>query len=134
MRHVLIIGVAALALALGGCTAFRNELQKVETAVQIVSTASVTPTEVYVAINVFDGAEATAKNYLTLHPCGPTQGFPCRGAAQPVWDAVRKGRVARNNLKAYMRANLNRAVPSPDYNALTLATSALKDLVPAQLQ
>lgn len=132
MRHRLAAVVVVLAAALGvaGCTALRNDIQKIETAVSVVTTASVTPTEVYVAINTFDGVEATAKNYLRLHPCTATQSFPCRGPAQPVWDNLRKGRTARNNLKAYMRANLDRAVPSPDYSALTLATAALKDLIP----
>ncbi len=101
MRKSLIAGALALAfLSLPGCAT----LQKIESAISIAAGPNVTPQQVYIAINAFDGIEATATNYLKLPRC--PQAVACRDPATSakVITWVRAGRADRNQLKAGLRA------------------------------
>lgn len=116
--------ILTLAIALSGCAA---QLQKLETAYQVVTSASVSPTMVYIAANVFDGLEASATNYLKLPKCGS---FPCRSpdATVKIIPAIRAGRVARNNLEAFLIAHPGQLGSQGDYDALIAATNTLQSI------
>jgi opacity protein-like surface antigen len=117
MRKVLL--AAALALSLAGCANLQN-------AWDTVTGARVSPQGVYVAMNVFDGFERTATNYFVLchqHP----QNVTCSKTAEvQIAAAVRSGRVARNNLRAYMVAHPDAIGAQGVYDAFTAATDTLK--------
>lgn len=121
MKKLLI--AATLALSLVGCANLQN-------AYNTVTGASVSPTAVYVAANSFDAVEVTATNYLRLKKCSPSSGPVCRdpAATAKIIPAVRSGRVARNNLLAFMKANPGQLGPVGLYNALTSATQTLQQV------
>lgn len=120
LLRLTILGVV-LSLATG-CAA----VDRIETAYTAVTTATVSPTQVKLAIDAFDAAEVTATDfYLPLHPC-KVHAAPCRGAAKPVIDAIRAGRSARNNLKAVLRRSADGPISAVDYNALAVATGTIK--------
>lgn len=109
-----------LVLALSGCADFRN-------AVSVLEGTAVSPAAVYIASNGFDAAEATATNYLTLPRCAVTSPALCRSpaATKQIIPAVRAGRKARDDLKAFLAANPGQLGPTGLYNALTAATGTL---------
>lgn len=116
--------VTALALSLAGCAAW----QKVENAYQTVTTATVTPEQVYIAANAFDGIEASATNYLRLPVCGSA---PCRNpnATKSIVSAIRSGRLARNKLESAVGANPSGPVDANLYATLTSSTSTIKAIL-----
>lgn len=118
----LLLAMTIGAFALGGCA-------NLKTAWQVVTSASVTPTQIIVAGNAFDAAEASATQYL----------LGCKAAAIPanacllsirrqVVAAVRAGRTARNALEPYVTSGT--AGPSAIYNALVSSISTLQHTVP----
>ena len=120
MKKLLLIGL----LALGGC----STLQNIGT---IVTGASVTPSQVYIAANAFDAVEATATTYLNLPACGGTAKL-CRTAAavKAIVPAVRSGRAARNQLEAAVNANGGTApVPASLYSVLVGSTNTLQTII-----
>ena len=127
MRKHILAGALALAfLSLPGCAT----LQKIESAISIATGPVVTPQQVYIAINAFDGVEATATNYLRLPRC--PQAVVCRSpstsAAVITW--VRAGRVDRNKLKAGLRAAPGQNISLVDvYNDLGNITGQIGSLV-----
>ncbi len=101
MRRHLIAGALALAFfSLPGCAT----LQKLETGISIATGPTVTPRDVYLALNAFDIAETAGTQYLLLPRC--PQAVACRdritSAQVSTW--VRAGRKDRNMLKAGLRA------------------------------
>jgi hypothetical protein len=121
MKRFLI--VSALALGLASCaqlTADYNALTGV----------TVSPTAVIVAANAFDAVEATATNYLRLPKCTASNGPVCRNptATAQIIPAIRSGRIARNNLEAFMQANPGAIGPTGLYSALTTATTTLEQI------
>lgn len=121
MKRLILL---ASLLALGGCT----ELQS---AYNVVTGASVTPAQVYIAANAFDTVEATATNYLKLPPCttgGPTL---CRSASavNAIVPAIRSGRVARNNLEAAVNTGNGAPIAASLYSALTAQTTTLQTII-----
>ena len=130
MRSFLRAGALALVMitgvSLGGCAT----VDKIKAAYETVTSATVTTQQVKIAIDSFDVLQVAATDlYLPLHPCSATRGFPCRGAAKPVVDALRAGRAARNNLKAMLRASVassSGTIAAADYNALTVASATIK--------
>lgn len=112
MRKLFLIGVIGLALA--GCNVNLNP-------------NVATPSQVSVAINAFDAAEATAANYLTLPLCGGANKV-CRTAAtsSQITVAVRAGRTARDQLTQDLQANVS--TPVTLLQTLTTAVSTLQAL------
>ena len=118
------IAVALLAVSLSGCATFQN-------AYNAATGSSVPGNLVIVAVNSFDAVEATATNYLRLPKC-IAGGTPfCRSvtATAKLVPAIRAGRVARNNLEAFMQANPGALGPAGLYNALISATTTLQGVV-----
>lgn len=118
MRKIVL--VLGLALALSGCARF-------QAAWDIATSASVSPTMVYVASNTFDALEATATNYLRLPKCGTV---PCKdpSAVAVIIPAIRSGRVARNNLRGFLKAHPGQLGPQGDYDALNAAIGTLQTI------
>lgn len=116
MKKLIII---ALALSLGACA----QLQKLETAYEVVTEATVTPKQIYIAANTFDGVQATATNYLNY--CRPrlTEEVCSADNRRIVIKAVRSGRAARNQLETYL--DKNNPAPSTIYNVLIAAITTL---------
>ncbi len=124
MRKLLL--AAALAFALGGCAL----LQKIETGISIATGPVVTPQEVYIAINAFDGIEVTATNYLRV-TCPSRNACQNPTAAASIITWVRGGRDDRNRLKAGLRASPGQNISLVDvYNDLTITTAKLGSLLP----
>lgn len=116
----LAAGLSALALT-GGCAQLEN-------AWNAATGASVSPQVVIVAANSFDALEATATNYITLPACTGSNGPVCAdpAAVAKIVPAVRAGRIARDNLEAFLAAHPDELGPSGLYDALTGAISTLQ--------
>ena len=110
--------VAAITLmgTLSGCAA-----------ISTLTTATVSPTQVSVAINGFIAAEATAKNYILLPTC--PQAAPVCKTAQGVKNidiAVRSARKASTAITNYAISNGAAApVPVSLFDALTTSVTSL---------
>ena len=118
-----IVLVVSLAFALAGCAQLTN-------AYNVLTGTSVSPTAVYVAANAFDAVEATATNYLRLRRCSASSGPVCRDpkVSSQLIPAVRAGRIARNNLEAFMKAHPGQLGPTGLYDALTGATATIRSI------
>lgn len=111
------IAFLALALALGACA----QLKTIEGVYTYVSTATVSPSNVYIAANAFDAVEATATQYLL--GCRAKK-FTCTASARrTIIRAVRSGRAARNQLETYLQQSV--PAPSAVYNTLIAAINQL---------
>lgn len=113
-----------LLLPLGACST-------IDSIVGIVTGATVTPQQAYIAANAFDTIEATATQYLQLPACGSTASKLCRASAgvNAIVPAIRIGRTARNNLEAAVTASNGQPVSASLYSALTAQTSTLQQIV-----
>jgi hypothetical protein len=120
MKRLLL--VAGLALALSGCA-------NLKTAWSVVTSASVSPTQIVVAGNSFDAAEASAAQYLGA----------CKSAALPasactlpirrkIVAAVRAGRAARNALEPYVTSGT--VGPATIYNTMITSIQTLQSNLP----
>ena len=116
----------ALTFGVAGCAQLQN-------AYNVVTGAQVSPQAVVVAASTFDAFEVTATNYLRLRRCTGSNGPICRDPAvtPKIIAAVRAGRVARNNLKAFLRAHPGQLGPTGDYDALIAATQTLQQVLAA---
>lgn len=122
MRKFLL--AIALSCALGGCSTLQN-------IVNVVTGASVTPNQAYIAANAFDTVEATATTYLQLPACGSTSSALCRtpAAVNAIVPAIRIGRAARNNLEAAVTSSNGAPVSASLYSALSAQTSTLQAII-----
>jgi hypothetical protein len=131
MKHFArLAAIVALAISIGACAQLKSFESSVENAVSVATSAAVTPKDAYVAINVYDGVEATATNYNRWPRCTGVNS-PCRDPAvrAQIKKIVLAGRVARNQLKAYLRANPGESVSIGSFADLRAATSALQDVI-----
>lgn len=118
MKRFAILLVVALSL--GGCAA----LQKLEAIYTDVSGSTISPQNVYIAVNAFDATKATATSYfiycrahLATAVCSPAN-------RRTVLKYVRSGTAARNQLETYLTAGT--AAPTQIYQTLIAAVDALK--------
>lgn len=115
--------VIPLTLSLGACATLQSDWS-------IITGASISPTQIVIAANAFDAAEATATQYLLY--CKATIPAPSICALktrQTVVSAVRAGRTARNQLEPYVVSGT--AGPAAIYNTLTATVSSLQTQIPA---
>ena len=116
----LVLAIA-LSFSLAGCAGFT---QKIENAYDVVTSASITPTQIIVAGNTFVALESTATNYLLYCKSINYANQPCaRGNRTAVVKAVRSGRAALNSLEPY--AAQGKAGPSAIFDALVTAITTL---------
>jgi hypothetical protein len=120
MRKLLLIG--ALALGLAGCANIQN-------AYETITGARVSPQSVYVAMNVFDGLERTATNYLVLCHKSPSNPVCAKKAEVDIAASVRAGRIARNNLKAFMVNHPDALGAGGLYDAFKAASDTLQQAI-----
>lgn len=116
-----IIFALACVATLGGCA----EIQKLESVYQVASSAQVTPKQIYIAAQTFDGLQATATNYLIY--CKPrlTEAICSADNRRLVIRSVRAGRASRNQLETYITQNTS--APVSVYNALLAAIDSLNN-------
>lgn len=119
-----IVAIAVVALSLGGCA----EIQKAENTWSILSNTSVSPTQIIVAANAFDAAEASATQYLTYCKANKTQAGCALDIRKKVVAGVRSGRAARNQLEPYVTSG--QAGPMAIYDTLTAAITTLQATTP----
>jgi hypothetical protein len=127
MKKLALIAVLGLGLTASGCATF----QKVENAVGVVGgELKVNSKSAYIAINVFNAAERSATAYLRLPPCdGVIKVCRAAGAAEAIDQPFRAGIQARNDLRAYMRANKGTLADAGLYETLVAATDSLQRIM-----
>lgn len=127
MRKIFIsIALAASLASLPACTTF----QKIGQAIEVAGDVKVKSKTAYIAINVFNAAERSATNYLKLPPCTGV-GNLCRvkGAAEAIDASFNAGIKARNDLRAFMKANPGTLADAGLYNTLVAATESLQNIM-----
>ena len=128
MRKLIICAIALLALT--GCA----EIQKAETtisnAIGVIGSTKVNSKSAYIAINVFNAAERSATAYLKLPRCdGVLKVCRMNAAAAALGPSFNAGIQARNDLRAYMRANKGTLADAGLYNTLIAATTSLQNVM-----
>jgi hypothetical protein len=118
--------ILPLVFMLGACASLD---QKIETAWQIITSVSVSPTQIIVAGNAFDAAEASATQYLMYCKVNPALKACTLTTRQSVVAAVRSGRAARSQLEPYVVSGT--AGPAAIYNTLAAAITTLQASLPA---
>jgi hypothetical protein len=128
LRLLKLAAVIAVADALSGCATVGLLQRDVDTAWQVATSAKVSPTAVILAANAFDALEASATNYLRLPKCSTVATSICRdpGATRAMIPAVRAGRIARNNLEAFLRTHPGELGPQGLYDALASAARSIQ--------
>lgn len=121
------VAVLVLGIALSGCAAF----QKFQADLASLTGATINPAAVAVAVNLFDSAEATATNYLTLVKCTGANGPICRSPTitAQIIPAIRSGRIARTNLENFLQGHPSALGVSGDYAAITTAINTLQSIL-----
>ena len=117
-----LIAIAFLTLSLGACANLQN-------AWQMITSASVSPTQIIVAGNAFDAAEASATQYLLFCKVNPVMKGCDLTTRKTVVAAVRAGRTARNGLEPYIVSGT--AGPSALFNTMVTSINTLQAQLPA---
>lgn len=118
-----IAAAAALALTLGGCETLN--------AIRQVDQVGVTQKQAYVARSSFVVAQKSATHYLNYCTANRERdlGVCSTSAQRTVVQAVRDGRVARNELRAYMaQCPSTGTCARPTYNKLISVTSTIRGI------
>lgn len=117
-----LLFAALLLFPLGGCATLQTDWT-------IITGASVSPTQIIVAANAFDAAEATATQYLNYcHSAVPAPSYCALTTRQSLVKAVRAGIAARKQLEPYITSGA--AGPSALYNTLVATVQALQTQIP----
>lgn len=140
MKHLARIALIASLALLAGCS---GDTKRFWDVAETVASASVPGYTVVAAAQAFDGSQLVAAAYLGLPRCTATSGPACRApSATPVIKgAFRSGRIARNELKAQLRAacaadfragrECSAGIPVASYNTLVAATRTIDDATAA---
>ena len=115
--------LAAIVLALGGCANLSTDWG-------LLTNTAVSPTQILVASNAFDAAEASATQYLTYCKSNASQAGCALSIRKQVVASVRAGRAARNQLEPYVTSGT--AGPIALYNSLEAAITSLQATTPTQ--
>lgn len=130
MKHHRFLSTALaliVALSVMGCA---RQIQEARDFVSTVTSTSVTPRDAYIAINGFDAVEATATNYLRLPRCNGSRPLCRSPAATPeIIRGIRAGRVARNDVKSYLRAHPGQNLAIRSYDDLIAAKDSLISVI-----
>lgn len=121
-RFLITLSVLA---TLGGCAQVNSLYQ----AASKISDASVSPTAVIIAANGFDAIEVTAANYLTLPRCPKVTVCRDPQATKVLIPAIKSGRIARNNLKAFLRTHPGQLGSKGLYDALNASISTIQGII-----
>jgi len=128
---VTLLAILAVGPLAGGCATFDKFETSVKNFVGAVANTKVNSRDVYIAINVFNGAERSVTNVLRLQPCVTGGSSLCRplGFAAAVEAPFNSGITARNDLRAFMKANPGTLGDAGLYNTLTSATATLQKIM-----
>lgn len=132
MKRSLVF--ALVALSLGGCATASSDWNAVTNAVGTVINGSVPRKTVYLAANEYDALEVAATSYLNFcrtSPGAAASQICAPGAIAQLIPAVRAGRIARNNLLGFLKANPGKLGPAGLFNALQTAASTLQSIIAA---
>ena len=112
-----------LTVGVAGCANLQN-------AWNVITSTSVSPTVVVIAVNTFDALEVTGANYLRLPRCKAGGPIACRdpGVSEKIINAKVAGRKARNALEDFIRDHPGQLGPKGLYDALIKATATLQDI------
>lgn len=126
-RVYLAAVLAIIILPTGGCAFFH----KVEDAYQVVTQTAVAPSTAAITILAYNGFEATATNYNSLPRCTGSNGPVCRdpAAREEIRKIVLSGRVARDDVKQFLRNNPGQPVTIQSYQDLLNAKAALEAIL-----
>jgi hypothetical protein len=128
-----IIFACALAACLGGCAQWNAGLADLKAGWSKLTGATLSPTAVRLAVDAFDGVEATATNYISLPKCTGAAGGPalCHtdAAKAAIIKAITSGRVARNNLEQFLAGHQTALGSQGAYDAIGAATQTVKTIV-----
>jgi hypothetical protein len=120
MKRLVI--TVCIVLSLGACA-------NLKTAWQVATSASVSPTQIIVAGNAFDAAEASATQYLLYCKANVASSACALSLRRKIVAAVRAGRTARNGLEPYVTSG--QAGPSALFNVLVTSINTLQTNLPA---
>lgn len=112
-----LLFVVAIAAALTGCQTFSK-----------LTGATVSPQAMLVAANSFDAVESTATNYIGYCTPNPKPAGCNVNAIKQLIPAIRAGRIARNNIEAFVAGNPGKLGATGLYNALTTVTATLSQI------
>lgn len=118
--------VLALAIPMGGCATL-DKLVNVNTT---VSTYTVKPSDMVIARQSFNAVEIAATQYLSLKRCDGSN-VVCRSPAvtPDLIQAIRRGRVARNNITQFVKDHPGQLGPTGLYDAVVSATSTIQSVL-----
>lgn len=119
------------AITLAGCsTPFGERLSAAFSVITSASAATVDPKAVLIAADIFDGVQATAKNYLRLPRCTGTNGPICRDsrATVPIINAVQAGRKARRAAVDFLKTHPGQLGSAGLYDALQISVRTIQDI------
>jgi hypothetical protein len=121
MKYITAAFVA-LALSLAGCAQLKN-------AYDTVTSAKVSAKTVYVAVNAFDAAKITAKNYIIYCTPNPSpKGCDDNAIKTKLDPAIKSGTTARDSLQDFLATHPGELGSKGLYDALTAATNTIKDV------
>jgi hypothetical protein len=110
------------ALLLVGCS-------QLKTVYDTVTSAKVPAKVVYVAVNAFDAAKITAKNYIVYCTPNPSPKGCDDGAIKTKLDpAIKSGTAARDSLQDFLAEHPGELGNKGLYDAMTAATNTIKDV------
>src|SRR5271168_3385542 len=95
-----------------------------QTAWTLITSATVSPTQIIIAANAFDAAEASATQYLLYCKANPTVSYCARATRVSVVSGVRAGQAVRVQLEPYIVSGT--AGPVALYNSLIAAVTSLQ--------
>lgn len=126
MRKIFTALAVVSTLVLAGCQS-GSFVDRITSTVTTVSEFSVPPESIRVASAAFNGVQVTAAAYLRLPIC-PRSAPVCRNPqhTETIASAVSRGRVAREELQAFLRRNPGKLGPKGAYDALVTATNTIK--------
>jgi hypothetical protein len=111
-----------LALSLVGCA-------QLKTVYDTAINAKVPSKTIYVAVNAFDAAKITAKNYIIYCTPNPApKGCDDDAIQNKLNPAIKSGTKARDNLEDFVTNHPGELGNKGLYDALTTATETIKDV------
>ena len=117
------LALVLLTVSLGGCATLQTDWS-------IITGASISPTQIIIAANAFDAAEASATQYLLYCKAAASPPAYCaRSIRVSVVSGVRAGQAVRAQLEPYIVSGT--AGPVALYNSLIAAVTSLQTQIPA---
>lgn len=121
-----IITILALCLLAAGCT---PQLTELKNAYSALTSATVSPRAIDIAVNGYDAIAATATNYLKYCKVNRSTSICNDDYINIVIVNVRAGRVARNTAEQFLTDHPGQLGNQGILDAITTATNAINNIV-----